>query len=251
MGHEAERLSKQKNIEILFFFSIFIAKIMASPRRGVDDTPTNGSKEGEIDREKVCPLLLRVFCANSRHNNLTDYNRGKVPPNELQIYTWMDASLKELMSLVREVNPESRKKGTYFDFAIISPAMGRGNYQNGQTCHYVSRDIGTTVSGTKGLDDNKTLAQARFVIGDYIDIAITPPNPSGGRPHHRLDRMNDRGDPRDRDHRDGDNRRWGGGRQGGFGGDRDRGGFGDRDRGFGDRSGGNRGFGDRDRRRPY
>ena len=30
----------------------------------------------------------------------------------------MDASLKELMSLVREVNPESRKKGTYFDFAI-------------------------------------------------------------------------------------------------------------------------------------
>ena len=43
---------------------------------------------------------------------------GKVPPNELQIYTWMDASLKELMSLVREVNPESRKKGTYFDFAI-------------------------------------------------------------------------------------------------------------------------------------
>ena len=111
------------------------------------------------------------------------------------------------------------------------------------------------LTGTKGMDDSKTLAQARFVIGDYIDIAITPPNPSGGRPHHRLDRMNDRGDPRDRDHRDGGNRRWGGGggggRQGGFG-DRDRGGFGDRDRdrgGFGDRGG--RGFGDRDRRRPY
>ena len=50
-----------------------------SPRNGVNDTPTNGSsKEGEIDREKVCPLLLRVFCANSRHNNLTDYNRGKI-----------------------------------------------------------------------------------------------------------------------------------------------------------------------------
>ena len=26
------------------------------------------------------------------------------------------------------------------------------------------------MSGTKGMDDNKTLAQARFVIGDYIDI---------------------------------------------------------------------------------
>ena len=73
---------------------------------------------------------------------------GKVPPNELQIYTWMDASLKELMSLVREVNPESRKKGTYFDFAIISPSMGRGgNFHNGERCDYNSRDIGTTVSG--------------------------------------------------------------------------------------------------------
>ena len=60
----------------------------------------------------------------------------------------MDASLKELMSLVREVNPESRKKGTYFDFAIISPSMGRGgNFHNGERCDYVSRDIGTTVSG--------------------------------------------------------------------------------------------------------
>merc|ERR1712001_778676 len=214
---------KTKNIEILFF-SIFITKIMASPRNGVNDTPTNGSKEGEIDREKVCPLLFRVFCANSRHNNLTDYNRGKVPPNELQIYTWMDASLKELMSLVREVNPESRKKGTYFDFAIVSPAPGRGTYHEGQFCNYVSRDIGTTVSGTKGMDDSKTLAQARFIIGDYIDIAITPPNPSGGRPH-RLDRMGDHGG-RDRDHRDGGGggRRW---RSGGGGGG---GGFGDRRR---------------------
>ena len=55
------------------------------------------------------------------------------------------------------------------------------------------------------MDDNKTLAQARFIIGDYIDIAITPPNPAGGgRPMHRLDRMNDH--PRDRDHRDGGKR---------------------------------------------
>ena len=39
------------------------------------------------------------------------------------------------------------------------------------------------------MDDNKTLAQARFVIGDYVDIAITPPTLGGGGRRHGLDRM--------------------------------------------------------------
>lgn len=41
-----------------------------------------------VDREKTCPLLLRVFTNNNRHNRIEDYTRGGVPPNELQIYTW-------------------------------------------------------------------------------------------------------------------------------------------------------------------
>lgn len=150
----------------------------------------------------------------------------------------MDATLRELTSLVREVNPDARKKGTYFEFSIISPAPGRGQLsQNGDYCHYISRDIGTTISGTKGMDDNKTLNQARFVIGDYIDIAISPPNPGGGGRggggpmHHRLDRMGGGGGggggrrhSRDRDHRDGGGggRRWRGGNGAGGGGDRRR-----------------------------
>ena len=88
----------------------------------------------------------------SRPNEFPSLFLGKVPSNELQIYTWMDATLRELTSLVREVNPEARKKGTYFDFAVISPANGRGQITtpSGVFCHYTSRDIGTTVSGTKG-----------------------------------------------------------------------------------------------------
>uniref|UniRef100_T1GDY5 18 kDa Sin3-associated polypeptide n=1 Tax=Megaselia scalaris TaxID=36166 RepID=T1GDY5_MEGSC len=38
------------------------------------------------------------------------------------------------------------------------------------------REIGVTCSGQKGADDSKTLAQARFSIGDFLDISITPPN---------------------------------------------------------------------------
>lgn len=61
---------------------------------------------------QTCPLLLRVFVSTAgRHHSVGEYFRGKTPSNELQIYTWLDATLKELTSLVRDVNPDTRKKG--------------------------------------------------------------------------------------------------------------------------------------------
>lgn len=92
----------------------------------------------------------------------------------------MDASLRELTTLVRDVNPDTRKKGTYFDFAIVYPDPQRPSYR--------MREIGVTCSGQKGGDDTKTLAQAKFSIGDFLDISIIPPNrmpPSGRRGDRR------------------------------------------------------------------
>lgn len=71
---------------------------------------------------------------------------GSTPSNELQIYTWLDASLKELTQLIRDVNPETRKKGTYFDFALVFPDNRSGSYR--------MREIGVTCSGQRGADDN-------------------------------------------------------------------------------------------------
>lgn len=119
-------------------------------------------------RFQTCPLLLRVFCSTGRHNSPGDYGRGNVPQNELQIYTWMDATLRELTGLVKEVNPETRRKGTYFDFAIV--------YPDNRTPTYRMREIGVTCSGQRGGDDNKSLTQAKFQIGNFLDISITPPN---------------------------------------------------------------------------
>jgi len=173
-----------------------------------------------VDREKTCPLLLRVFCNQARHNNMSEYMRGSTPQNELQIYTWMDATLKELTGLIKEVNPESRRKGTYFDFAVVYPDLRQGPRCN-------SRDIGTTVAGQRGPDDNMTLKEAKFAIGDFLDVSINSPN---GR-MDRMDRFGDR--------RGGFGDRFGGDRRngGGFGMGRDR----DRDMGFRD---GGRGGGD-------
>jgi len=116
----------------------------------------------------------------------------------------MDATLKELTGLIKEVNPESRRRGTYFDFAVVYPDLRQGPRCN-------TRDIGTTVAGQRGPDDNMTLKEAKFCIGDYLDVSINPP--SG-----RMDRFGDRR---------------GGGFGDRFGGERRNGGFGmgrDRDR---------------------
>jgi len=130
--------------------------------------PNSREKEpNKIEREKTCPLLLRVFCQLGRHHRVDEFSSNKTPASELQIYTWKDATLKELMSLVKEVNPEARHKGTYFDFAIIYPDFQRGGYN--------MKDIGTTCSGQKCPDDNVTLHEKRFQIGDFLDIAIMLP----------------------------------------------------------------------------
>ena len=44
---------------------------------GAKDAKAIG-RDGEIDRESVCPFLLRVFCSTSRHNPIMDYNRGEM-----------------------------------------------------------------------------------------------------------------------------------------------------------------------------
>lgn len=89
----------------------------------------------------------------------------------------MDATLKELTSLVKEVNPDARRKGTFFDFAVVFP--------DPRTPVYRMREIGTTCAGHRGQDDGHSLTSKRFQIGDYLDIAVTPPRGGGGPPPRR------------------------------------------------------------------
>ncbi|MPC14080.1 histone deacetylase complex subunit SAP18-like [Portunus trituberculatus] len=135
------------------------------------------NNEKTVDREKTCPLLLRVFCSNGRHNNIGEYRRGNTPPNELQIYTWMDATLKEIGSLILEVNPDTRRRGTVFEFRLVYPELTKTIPR--------MKELGSIVIGQKGFDDNKTLAQLGFVIGDFLDIAITSPG-RGMPPQRRM-----------------------------------------------------------------
>lgn len=157
------------------------AEVNTENKDKTDDSST------AVDREKICPLLLKVFVSTKRPHKISEYSRGNTPPNELQIYTWMDASLEELSGLVKEVNAEARKKGTQFVFRLVYPDPRAPNFR--------FREIGSVTSGTKGPDDAKTLSSVRFQIGDYLDIHVITQSlrTSGTMLDRSLDRSNDGG----------------------------------------------------------
>lgn len=53
--------------------------------------------EKQIDLEKTCPLRLHFFTTHSGcHRLMDEFSRGNMPSSKLQIYIWMDATLKEV-----------------------------------------------------------------------------------------------------------------------------------------------------------
>lgn len=91
--------------------------------------------------------------------------RGKEPKDEVQIYTWMDATLRELTDLVKEVSPAARRRDAKLSFAVVYPDKN-GRMQ--------VKKVGETFSNAnkRRLDDNKALSEIYFQIGDYLDVSI-------------------------------------------------------------------------------
>jgi histone deacetylase complex subunit SAP18 len=116
---------------------------------------------------QTCPLLLRVFTKIGGHHTDEDFAvRGKEPKDEVQIYTWKDATLRELTDLVKEVAPEARRRDAMLSFAFVYPDKhGR----------FVVKEVGRTTSypnGRRPDNGSKALAELSFQIGDYLDVAI-------------------------------------------------------------------------------
>ncbi|KDO28737.1 hypothetical protein SPRG_19954 [Saprolegnia parasitica CBS 223.65] len=116
-----------------------------------------------IEREKTCPCLIRVFC-NATHNRAEAYNAmHETPlPNELHIYTWMDATLGEVAGLVRDASEEARKHSR-LAFSIVLPDR-RGKY--------LLKKAGVVTNRKSSPDEDKTLASYGFQNGDFPDVAL-------------------------------------------------------------------------------
>ncbi|PGH21425.1 hypothetical protein AJ80_03216 [Polytolypa hystricis UAMH7299] len=171
----------------------------------------------KIDRQTTTPFHLKLFYRQHAFHQLSDFPVPSPSPSSdasshptpalpphLQIYTWQSCTLHELAQLLTSALPNllpSPTVGSRLCFRLIYPdtrnqavaADGRGRY--------LSKDVGSVIVGRssssgdeqangqdgkpaggiklQGDDADKTLQDARFVIGDYVDCAILPPLADG------------------------------------------------------------------------
>lgn len=121
-----------------------------------------------LDREKVCPMLLRIFCKFNEFHEDSDFSYEKQPmDDEVRVHTWRDATLGELTELLAQMHRQCRQAGTRVSFKVVYPDA------NGK---WVSHMLGSIAIGRRLQDDvaRKTLAQIRFQVGDFLAVAIYP-----------------------------------------------------------------------------
>jgi histone deacetylase complex subunit SAP18 len=71
-----------------------------------------------VDREKICPFLLRCFWSLNK-NNISSSYRNQFPANQVQIYTWKDATLKELVELLQQELTVTREEDVSIHFSLV------------------------------------------------------------------------------------------------------------------------------------
>ena len=141
------------------------------------------TKSSSIDRKKKCPFMVKMYCRINGHHRLEDFAPPRFPiEDEMIVYTWKDATLKELSLLVREVLGDSDLPGGIkgndpalkFSFNLLYPDVKRSG------AHFLSKQMGWAFEGGETearlhqlIDSStKTLDNFRFVPGDFIDVAV-------------------------------------------------------------------------------
>ena len=129
-----------------------------------------------VDRERTCPLVVRCFVREGTHHKQEDYAvRGQEPAGaEVHVHTWMDATLREVSDMIKQVNPLARDRNSQLSLAAVYPDR-RGVM--------VLKEFGIIHALRYGPDDIKTLESLQFETGDFLDCAVLPqPKPWSATP---------------------------------------------------------------------
>ncbi|EGO02292.1 hypothetical protein SERLA73DRAFT_166749 [Serpula lacrymans var. lacrymans S7.3] len=163
------------------------------------ETATTPAGQPIVSREKTAPFLIRAFVKTGGFHRLALFEEGSLPTtDEQQIFTWKDATLREVLTTLRNTappTPEFRHPLARYSFrAIYADSANRGRFAQKELGIVYSRDIlgepGTIDSpAPRLLEDTdgearepserereaRTLEELRFVPGDYLCISIILP----------------------------------------------------------------------------
>jgi len=126
----------------------------------------NRGRKAKVDRANTCPFLLRIYIKHNEAHKEDDFSvilRGKEPQNEIQIHTWKDATLREVVDLLKEVEPITRNWGTKVNISFVYPDKRGKN---------VMKEIAILDAQKEGKDDHKTLDDYHFLVGDMLAITL-------------------------------------------------------------------------------
>ncbi|KLO07910.1 hypothetical protein SCHPADRAFT_1001305 [Schizopora paradoxa] len=149
-----------------------------------------------VDREKTAPFLIRTFVHVGSFHPLALFDAAKLPlADEHPIYTWKDATLKEILTTLRISAPRVAElrhpQGRYAFQAVFFQAEKRGQYNKKDLGMVYSRDIigepGTLEQPSSRLledeeakkdvggEAEKTLEDLFFMPGDYLCVSVILP----------------------------------------------------------------------------
>ncbi|GAA5918249.1 hypothetical protein JCM6882_005129 [Rhodosporidiobolus microsporus] len=175
-------------------------------RYGAAPPPARGPpRPAKVDREKTCPSLLRVFVKNGAHHLDTDFIVSSLPTaDEHQLYTWRDTTLREILLLLRDADAALRPSPTSrFSLRLVFWDADNERFRSEELAVIAAKDLlpssGGGAAASRGNYSNprldRTLADAKFVVGDYLSVAhlglpapipvpapAAPPVGFGGRP---------------------------------------------------------------------
>lgn len=121
-----------------------------------------------------------LYTQEGGHHNVEEFEpRGKEPEDEVQMYTWMDATLRELTDLVKEVQSAARNPRARLQFALIYPDRQGKNVlkpvcgalvglkkaeAHASYTHHYNTQVGSVHASRHGPDDLKTLKTLGFQV---------------------------------------------------------------------------------------
>ncbi|KAG5070882.1 hypothetical protein JHK86_006093 [Glycine max] len=112
-------------------------RALPPPPRGPPPPPPSRPRLEPVDREKVLTLPSSSSSSSSSGERCEEEKdfavRGKEPKDEVQIYTWKDATLRELTDLVKEVAPAARRRNAKLSFAFVFPDKN-GRFKVQEVC---------------------------------------------------------------------------------------------------------------------